>query len=129
MSALASSTSHPNTGTIAQTQHNDPNSCSPAKEDGSTPAIGRKGAASDNEDQDNDSVQGLEVSRAETTHECRKTTPSIPQRRLVVRLKLTIPLDDNEYDRDVNNQANQASGLRLDWLVFRGVRSLISSII
>jgi hypothetical protein len=31
--------------------------------------------------------------------------------------------------RDVNNQANQASGLRLDWLVFGGVRSLISLII
>jgi len=32
--------------------------------------------------------------------------------------------EDDQYDvntaiRDVNNQANQASGLRLDWLVFR----------
>jgi hypothetical protein len=86
-------------GTMAPNQHNESNSLSPAKEHGSITVPAPMDAASDNEGEDNDSVQGLEVSGAEAIHVCCKKTPSASQRRLVVRLKLTILLDDNEHDR------------------------------
>ncbi|KAH4175818.1 hypothetical protein HBI65_030610 [Parastagonospora nodorum] len=92
-------TGDPNSGDMTPNQHSESNSLSLVKEHGSITVAAPTDAASDNEDEDNDSVQGLEVSGAKAIYQCCKTTPTTPQRRLVVRLKLTIPLDDNEHDR------------------------------
>lgn len=92
-------TSVPNKGNMAPNQQSESCSLFSAKEHGSITVTVPTDPTSDNGDEDNDSVQGLEVSGAETIHVCRKTTPSIARRHLVVRLKLTILLDDNKYDR------------------------------
>ncbi|KAH4054859.1 hypothetical protein HBH64_034400 [Parastagonospora nodorum] len=71
-------TGDPNSEDMAPNQHSKFTSLPPVKEHGSITVTAPTDAASDNEDGDNDSVQGLEVPGAEAMHVCY----------------------DNEYDRE-----------------------------
>ncbi|KAH5564913.1 hypothetical protein HBI25_074440 [Parastagonospora nodorum] len=63
-------TGDPNSGDMTPNQHSESNSLSLVKEHGSITVAAPTDAASDNEDEDNDSVQGLEVSGAKAIYQC-----------------------------------------------------------